>query len=182
MKQRADTVATAAPQTAETTGLPNKGGRPTKQCPELEDVILRGIIAGLRPAVAAQVAGIDRTTLERWRKADANFAQQIESAEASSEMENLQRINRAAARNWKAAAWILERRFPEHWGTKLQIGGTGDPIKIHVVRDAPESQAGANADHTEGGAGGFGSALREMLEGTDSAGDNITPLMAKETA
>lgn len=29
---------------------------------------------------------------------------------------NLLHINRAAPKNWQASAWLLERRFPEHFG------------------------------------------------------------------
>lgn len=144
--------------TAAETVSPKNGGRPTKRTPELEEVILRAIAAGLRPGVAAEVGGVDRTTFERWRKADADFAQTIESAEATFEMHNLQRITRASSRTWKAAAWILERRFPERWGAKLAIGGTGEPVKVHVVRDAP-----GNAED-------------------DEANANIIPLSTKETA
>ena len=49
----------------------------------------------------------------------------IESAELKvSESELVSWIRTAAAKDWKAAAWILERRFPERWARPERIEGT----------------------------------------------------------
>lgn len=48
-----------------------------------------------------------------------------ESAELKvSESELVSCIRTAAATDWKAAAWILERRFPERWARPERIEGT----------------------------------------------------------
>lgn len=125
---------------------PDKGGRPTKRTPETEEIILSGIRTGLHPVTAAKIAGISRATFDRWRKDEPGFEQAIEAAEAAFERQNLGYVTKWGSRSWKASAWALERRFPDRWGAKLAVGGTGEPVKVHVVRDAPGAAGEAPAD------------------------------------
>jgi hypothetical protein len=48
----------------------------------------------------------------QWRKSDPAFALQWEAATARAAMSWLDCIVRAAPKDWKAAAWLLERRYP----------------------------------------------------------------------
>ena len=48
----------------------------------------------------------------------AHFANEVEAASQFHEFEALQIVRSAAIidRNWKAATWFLEKRFPEKYG------------------------------------------------------------------
>lgn len=117
---------------------PNKVGRPTKHTPEVEAVIIKAIVSGLRPAQAARVAGIDPSTLDRWRNADAAFAERLESAATEFESQNLENVTRAGRRSWKASAWSLERRFPDRYGNRLNVAGAdGGALTVRVVYEEP---------------------------------------------
>lgn len=63
--------------------------------------------AGNYLEIAARAAGVELDTLDRLL---------LEQAQAEGEALAIARIARAAAENWQAAAWLLERQFPERWG------------------------------------------------------------------
>jgi hypothetical protein len=88
----------------------------------------RGHQAGTSYKQAAALAEVSYASLNRWRQQGSqpdapaefrNFCNQIEAAEAQAADKLLKIILSAAAeRDWKAAAWLLERRHPEDWGKK----------------------------------------------------------------
>jgi hypothetical protein len=70
--------------------------------------------------LAAQYVGCSATTIRNTALRDASFKEQLEKAESQHEIGYLQNI-RAAARKeqyWRAAAWVLERRFPDRYGPR----------------------------------------------------------------
>src|SRR5690606_31176789 len=75
---------------------------------------------------AAAYAGINKSTLYDWMKRGARaksgkykeFSNAIEKALAESEMRDLAVIAKASQENWQAAAWRLERKFPDRWGRR----------------------------------------------------------------
>ena len=84
------------------------------------------IAAGFSYSVAAKLAGIAESTFFRWRAMGQLegaediykiFYIEVEEASAFSEAEALQLVRSSAIkeRNWRAAAWFLERRFPEKY-------------------------------------------------------------------
>jgi hypothetical protein len=105
------------------TGSPR--GRPTKLTPEAQEQITSLVRAGASSEVAAQAAGIGRRTFTRWMQlgesartgsALRGFYDAVERARAEAESVLVTRIAQAASRgSWPAAAWLLERRFPERW-------------------------------------------------------------------
>lgn len=99
------------------------GGRPTKRTPERENLLLLAIAKGLPLKAACKLAGLGFTTFNGWREEDPFFAQKIEFAEAQAIERNLALIQRAALKDWKAAAWILERRHPDMFARpEVQLG------------------------------------------------------------
>ncbi len=46
------------------------------------------------------------------------FLEAIEKAEAQAKVRNVTIIQAAAKDNWQAAAYWLERRYPEEWGRR----------------------------------------------------------------
>ena len=84
------------------------------------------IAAGFSYSAAAKLAGIAESTFFRWRAMGQLegaediykiFYIEVEEASAFSEAEALQLVRSSAIkeRNWRAAAWFLERRFPEKY-------------------------------------------------------------------
>lgn len=112
-----------------------KAGRPTKLTPALQKKVVDAIKAGAYIETAAAFAGIHKDTLYEWLKKGARsrggpffeFSQAVEQALAHSELRDITIIGTAAQTQWQAAAWRLERRFPERWSRRdkvdMQHGG-----------------------------------------------------------
>lgn len=101
--------------------------RPTKLTPARAHTVVSIVRGGLTIAVAARLAGVaDRTVyrwLERGRQPGRRYAGHrellaaVEHARADREIDLVARMTYAAARgHWRAAAWLLEREYPERWG------------------------------------------------------------------
>jgi len=95
-----------------------KRGTKSKFTKARKERIIQAIAAGCSYEMAADYAGITRQTLWSWMKKgeegkDKNyltFLYDIKSAEVEGAMSNLGTIKEASKKDWKAAAWILERR------------------------------------------------------------------------
>lgn len=119
--------------------------------------MLDAIRAGASRTTAAEAAGIGRATLLEWlargegRDPDreqtdelATFAVEVRAAESELETSMIAHIRAASEGDrpdWRAAAWLLERRFPDRWGrsTRVEVAGKdGAPILLGGVDlDAP---------------------------------------------
>ena len=94
-------------------------GRRTKLTDEIKDKLVEAIEAGATYQIAAHYAGIGESTLYLWMKQGRegkgklkiDLLEALKRAESKGAISNLSVINRAAADgNWKASAWLLERR------------------------------------------------------------------------
>lgn len=56
----------------------------------------------------------------------AQFSDAIEKALNEAELRDLSRIDSAAGRSWQAAAWKLERKYPERWSRNYKIEHSGE--------------------------------------------------------
>lgn len=98
--------------------MPKKKGRPTKFTKPRKERIIKAIQAGCTYEMAADYAGISRTTLWGWLKKGedaknrsfATFLNEVKSAEIEGAMVHLGTITQASQKDWKASAWMLERR------------------------------------------------------------------------
>lgn len=80
--------------------------------------------SGLRPS-------LNTTWQARARKGDKRYqllCDLMDQADAVAESQALSLIERASRRDWRAAAWFLERRNPERWGT----GALRSPVHAHM--------------------------------------------------
>lgn len=98
--------------------MTKKKGRPSKFTKARKDRIILAIAAGCTYEMAADYAGISRTTLWGWlrrgedskHKAYCTFLNDVKKAEIEGAMVHLGTITAASAKDWKASAWMLERR------------------------------------------------------------------------
>ena len=77
------------------------------------------IAKGVPLSAAASGSGINKSTLHRWRNEKEDFAEMIDQAIGVSESRLITEIS--TNEDWRAKAWILERRFPERWSKREQI-------------------------------------------------------------
>ncbi len=112
--------------------------RPTKRTPEVRQRVLAFLRDGNTKRSAALGAGISEDTLQRWERDDAAFAADVRKAEAMAVLRNVQIIQLSAkTRTWTAAAWWLERKFPDEWARRERIehtGQDGGPLRIVIER------------------------------------------------
>jgi transposase len=135
-------------------------GRPTKLTPDIENAIVTALRAGNYAETAVAYAGIGLSTYYRWMergqseaeddRAYREFREAIEKARAAAEVRDIALIDKAAANgSWQAAAWKLERRYPQRWGRVVRTEVTGaDGGAVHVevdVRDELRKVLGLDA-------------------------------------
>lgn len=104
-------------------------GRKPKLTKELIAEAEKWIKAGNYTTTVCQYLGIHQSTWYKWmqqgEKAKSGlkreFFDRIKKAESHSEMRNVQLIQQAGNETWQAAAWYLERKFPDKWGKKDKV-------------------------------------------------------------
>jgi hypothetical protein len=69
--------------------------------------------------VACRAAGVAVEDLADWVERSDELARQVAQAVAEGEARAVTQIAQAARENWQAAAWLLERQFPERWARPL---------------------------------------------------------------
>jgi len=116
---------------------PNVGGRPSLYTPALHERVCALVAVRVPIRTACQLEGIGARTLYDWRERGkhgeepfATFDQDLAIAVARAEATAVQFIATAAADNWKANAWWLERRFPKRYGAKQQLRVTKAPAEM----------------------------------------------------
>lgn len=95
-----------------------KKGRPSKFTKDRRERIVQAIQAGCTYEMAADYAGVTRSTLWNWlkkgedpkEKTYCTFLDQVKKAEVEGAMVHLGTIAQASQKDWKASAWMLERR------------------------------------------------------------------------
>lgn len=116
-----------------------KRGRPDKLTPEVTAQITDAIHAGNYLDTAAAYGGISKVTLHGWLKRGRrqktgkyrDFVDAMEKALARAEVQLVLGVARWAQKDWRPAAWMLERKFPTRWGRRVEPGlpGSGNGSK-----------------------------------------------------
>jgi len=105
-------------------------GRPPKLTPAVQEKILQALHLSNHRKHAAAFAGVGERTFRRWMACGANpddvpyasFRQAVEEAEAKAHVMSMGCIAKAArGGDWKAAAWMLERKLPEHYAPRSSL-------------------------------------------------------------
>ena len=111
-----------------------KLGRPTKMTKRVLERLLTSIVNGNYYEIACKTAGISYATFRSWitqaeemlilkekgekgwKQDYLNFLEVVHEAEALAEEIMVSKVQAAAADgDWRAGAWLLERRHPERW-------------------------------------------------------------------
>ena len=128
-------------------------GRPTKLTKELTEEVAKYLRAGNYIETTAALVGINRDSIYEWLKRGAaeqerlmknprarlrkreeifvEFSDTVKKAQAQSEAMLVGLVGKAAEKNWTAAEWRLERKFPDKWGrTERNVAAAqDDPVK-----------------------------------------------------
>ena len=91
-------------------------------------IVLEALRQGMHRNKAANAAGLHHQTLYNWIETRPAVRTQVEQAEAEHIQSRLALIDKAAQtpQNWTAAAWSLERRYPELFGQRQKVDITID--------------------------------------------------------
>jgi transposase len=96
--------------------------RPPKLTPELQQLIASRVRAGIPVEVAVRACGVGTSTHYRWQAQHPEYRELVHQARAEGELHRVAQITVAARTDWKAAAWYLEREFPDRWATGKALG------------------------------------------------------------
>ena len=111
-------------------------GRP----PALDEMKQREICAiisvGCSRQTAASYVGCASDTIRKTAQRDAGFNDQLQQAESKYEILHLKNINEAAKSKqyWRAAAWALERKFPDRYGHRHPTSITAEQVSNLVAQ------------------------------------------------
>jgi transposase len=138
--------------------------RPTKLTPEVEERLVHAISVGATYKDACACAGISFQTFLNWKKraqraveqvgerdgepeetADQfiEFFDRIKRAQGEAAVGWLAIIGKAARRDWKAGAWMLERRYPESYNLRRLKPDRLDGV---VLTPAPDPASGLDKE------------------------------------
>lgn len=91
---------------------PKRNGLPA-YTPKIIAAICKLISIGMTQKQTADLVGVRESTISNWKKEHPEFRDKVEKANAVFARTNVKIIQKAASRTWQAAAWLLERRYPE---------------------------------------------------------------------
>jgi len=177
-----------------------KTGRPSSLSPEVHQAVITAVQAGNYLDTAAAFAGVSRDSLHEWARRGARerrridrgepprleetpyleFSDALKRALAQAEVADVAQIAKASTEHWQAAAWMLERKFPQRWGRHATVRveaelGAGEVVLDRkqverVIRDpAGRAALDAIAALLEGDAGGDGAIPEPGEVAEDSA-------------
>jgi hypothetical protein len=91
---------------------------------------------GCSQSVAANFVGCSRSTIQRTAERDPKFAAELRKAKSNAELGLVKNIRSAAKKEqyWRAAAWALERGFPEKYARRGPDVITVEQIGILLAR------------------------------------------------
>jgi transposase len=141
-------------------------GRRSSLTPAMQARIVDALNAGSYLDTAATYAGISKAQMYRWlargraeqerldlepdvptddkEKPYVEFVEAVESARATSEVRSLALIQSSAQNGtWQAAAWFLERSYPQkygRWSRHEVSGANGKPVEVTVTAEDLEAK------------------------------------------
>lgn len=163
-------------------------GRPVKITEAIRTKFAELVMLGNSYTTAAQSCGITPQTFRNWMhrgamaldtvergKAPAKTEQQflefyaaVKAAEGIAENALVGEVRGAASSDWRAAAWLLERRWSKRWGYKAQVDITVRSQLERMVAIVGDELGKEAADKV------FARAVAELgEESIDTEGDTV---------
>lgn len=105
-------------------------GRTRKLDDDLELKLLKHLRHGVSRRDSCAACSLGYSTFERWLKEGADleadhqlrgFRGRVQRAEAMAKIQLISAVRRASATEWKPAAWLLERKWPEEFGRRDHV-------------------------------------------------------------
>lgn len=125
-----------------TGGAAKRPGRKHGLTSTVAAAIVEAVEAGAFQKDAAAAAGVSETTLYRWLQEGAKdgahpelreFRESLTRARAHAKVSAIATLRRAASDDWRAAAFLLERAWPDEWGRRTRLehtGRDGGPVEV----------------------------------------------------
>jgi transposase-like protein len=85
------------------------------------DAIVDALASGLTIVAACGIVGISQQTYYNWLDKYPEFREAVDGARPVFESEMQRVIKEQAPKDWRAAAWLLERRYPESYSLKREV-------------------------------------------------------------
>jgi transposase len=126
-------------------------GRPSTITPELVTALVEDVGSGLSFFWASKRRGLSHQRTLRWKQKGeqlmaseeldvsrlteaeclyVRLARDVGITQAEFELAQIRRLLRDGGGDWRAPAWVLERRFPERWGRQARL-------RVDAVYSAP---------------------------------------------
>ena len=125
--------------------------RPTKLTPEVQEAICDAIRHGATYWAAAESAGVSYAAFNEWRKDKRpkyiKFFNAVQQANADGQLDLLAKLEQAGKNDWRAAAWILERRHRKDYGANVDVTTDNKPVNITVSYEDKRNGSGDGTDN-----------------------------------
>ncbi len=95
--------------------------KPYKMTPERVKIILDALGDGMTQRDASMLAGISEDTLCIWKRTNSEFSEQMGQKAIEYKQKLMKRIEKAGEKDWKATAWLLERKFKKDFSTDTEF-------------------------------------------------------------
>lgn len=123
--------------------------------PEVVNELLTALKSGVYLSTACEYAGVNYNTVNTWIRKGRQLvtryeietwdttpaedtlmelALEIDKAQAGVEIAGIATIKKAQNTDWRAAAWLLEHRFPSRWSERKEIHHKVD-VDVSVKRE-----------------------------------------------
>lgn len=133
-------------------GKPAKSVEPPKPAVmgaprKIDDPVIRAAIvafvsAGGSRTKAADHVGIHASTIENEARRNPDFLESLTHAEATNYMTHIKNVSNAGADDWRASAFILERKWPGEFGkVDTHYNKNVDDERISGVADDKQREA-----------------------------------------
>ncbi len=110
------------------------------------EAILRNVAIGLPEGRAAQLAGVSRETLSKWKGKWGDMRHALAHAEAIAQDELYGVVRKGFQKNPRLALEVLERRFPKDWASHSNHKVAGVMMQTQI---SPEMLAGLYGARSE---------------------------------
>lgn len=98
-----------------------KTNKEYKMTPERVQIILEALGNGMTQRDASLLAGISEDTLCLWKRTNSEFSEQMGQKVIEYKQRLLEVIRKAGERDWKASAWILERKYKKDFSPEPKL-------------------------------------------------------------